>query len=251
MVIMDVTGGRAGRRSRRVVLAALALSPALLTFSGCASRPSTSASGVTDAPGAAHDDGAVTPLLDGEPGEGRALVSTLEAAADTASESDAPAPTTPIDSTAVIDVDDDPTAGDPTTGDTITGEGTDSVTRSSLVGPPAGLRSNLIEFGSAYLEFDYRLDQRTRTERFRGLTSEGLFEELAAPLPPVLAERLVDEQRVVLAEFVSIEPVDVGVYQLAFTVTESSVDGDGDGGEVTTRTITIAIDPDDLVSHVS
>lgn len=247
MVIMHVEERRARRGSLSAVLVALAALPASVALFGCTTGPATTASDAVDVD---PDGGAVTPLLDAEPGDGRALVSTLEAAADVPPETAPPASSDATDSS--IDVGGSAGSssdGDTTTDDTTTGEGTDSVTRSSLAAPPSLLRSNLIEFGSAYLGYDYRLDHQARTERFQGLTSDELFEELAVPLPPVLAERLVDERRVILAEFVSIEPVDVGVYQLAFAVTESS---EGDGGDVpTNRTITVAVDLDDLVIHVS
>lgn len=125
-------------------------------------------------------------------------------------------------------------------------------TDSAFVGDPEiideGQRSRLVQFGQAYLSFDYREDQLTRVERLQGLVSADLLVDLSAPMPPALMEELVADQRVVTAEEVDLAAVGENVFQLSFDLTTTSA-SDG-SAEPERRVLTVVLDPDGLVSDV-
>lgn len=131
--------------------------------------------------------------------------------------------------------------------------GTDSdVTAAPPTPADAGLESSLREFGRLYLGYDYRADAAVRAEALRPYVTPELFTQLAAPMPAALVASLTAEQRITEAAFIDITAVDAGVYRLRYDVHTTVASGGRtvDAGPEQTRTLTVTVDPAQLVSDV-
>ena len=131
--------------------------------------------------------------------------------------------------------------------------GTDSDVASAPAAPAdAGLEASLREFGRLYLGYDYRTDTAARAEALRPYVTPELFTQLAAPMPAALVASLTAEQRVTEAAFVDITALDAGVYRLRYDVHTTVASGGRtiDAGPDQTRTLTVTVDPAQLVSDV-
>lgn len=157
------------------------------------------------------------------------------------------------------DPDTTPSDGDPDTGlsagepDTATDPegdadrvaGTDSGPIPDLTEPDDELRARLIDFGGRYLAYDYRLGPDDRLAGLQPLVAADLLDELAQPVPAALTDQLAAEERVVVAAFDGLRPIDENVYELRYTVTTAGASAD-DGG----RTLVVTVDEEQLVSDV-
>ncbi len=204
--------------------------------SGTVSAPSSSASPSTQVIGGAPGASTVpaSTLLPGGNGNGAAPVSTVPGSPSTVG-------TGPASSVAAADG----------VGARIVGTDSD-VTSVPPAPADAGLEGSLREFGRLYLGYDYRTDAAARADALRPYVTPELFTQLAAPMPAALVASLAAEQRVTEAAFVDIAALDGGVYRLRYDVRTTVASGGRtvDAGPNQTRTLTVTVDPAQLVSDV-
>ena len=116
-------------------------------------------------------------------------------------------------------------------------------------GPTAALQANLTVFGTAYLSYDYRQVGDARAASIAAVATPELAAELAVPLPPDAQQKLVAEQRVVNAEYVSATAIDEDVYELTFMVTV--IVGEGEVlVEPELRKLVVTVNANGLIANV-
>lgn len=127
--------------------------------------------------------------------------------------------------------------------------GTDSETVPAAPSPVTPQIQALLDaFGHQYLEYDYRADPAARAEALRSLVTPQLFQQLSQPLPAAMVETLRAEHRVVTATLVSVQPVDAGVYQIAYAV-DTRADG-VPAAKAQPRSLVVTVDGQQRVSDV-
>ena len=157
---------------------------------------------------------------------------------------------------------DDTTTDDTTTDDTTTGYGVEPGERISgtdaeavepaPLGPAVETRLELV--AAAYLTYDHRLDPPTPLADHVDALTDDLAAQVTGPLPPAMTAELAAEQRVAVADVVSITSSGPSTYTVEADVTVDTVDPARPGEPPTSTTIRrrllVTVDTDGLVSDI-